>query len=369
MKKRSVFVGGIYPNARGGSEYQAHLLARSLAEYHDVFYIWRANKTPSVASPSIEPLRSYEVRRKRCLSLFLGRACICDYRQILGAMRRIRPDYIYQRGASAYTGICASYARRYGCKLIWHIASQQDVVPVWFSAIRTAAGDYIDKKCAEYGIRHADCIIGQANYQDNLLYKHYGRHCHAIIGNVHPLPQEPLDKGNCVSVVWVANIKPNKQPEYFVDLARRLSGIERVRFVMVGRPADGPYQRQLASRMQGLKKLEYVGEQPIDEVNRIIAKSHILVNTSKYEGFPNTFVQAWLRRVPVVSMNIDPDGVLGIHKLGFHSGTFDDLVRDTKRLVEDADLRRRMGMAAEVYAIANHSIDANIRKVLAFFQA
>ncbi len=45
------------------------------------------------------------------------------------------------------------------------------------------------------------------------------------------------------------------------------------------------------------------------EVNAELANAHVLVNTSLYEGFPNTFIQAWMRRTVVVSLNVNPDGI------------------------------------------------------------
>jgi glycosyltransferase involved in cell wall biosynthesis len=138
---------------------------------------------------------------------------------------------------------------------------------------------------------------------------------------------------------------------------------------MMGRLASRKHQRRLAPRLEGAKNLRYLGEMPIDEVNRILAESHILVNTSDYEGFPNTFVQAWFREVPVVSLHVDPDDILKREGLGFHSGDFETLVRDTRRLIEDTDLRTHMGRRARAYAVENHSLMRNLDKVARFLEA
>ena len=56
-------------------------------------------------------------------------------------------------------------------------------------------------------------------------------------------------------------------------------------------------------------------------MNRLLARSHIFVNTSTHEGFPNTFIQSWLREVVVVSLQVDPDQVLERQQVGIAAGS------------------------------------------------
>jgi glycosyltransferase involved in cell wall biosynthesis len=115
--------------------------------------------------------------------------------------------------------------------------------------------------------------------------------------------------------------------------------------------------------------LTYIGGVSQNEVNRRLGEGHILVCTSQYEGFSNTFVQAWMRKVPVVSLNADPDNIIVREGIGFKSLTFEKLTRDVKLLIENRELREKMGKKALQYAHKNHGIEKMVNSFLSLIES
>ncbi len=362
-RKRLLVMAQYFPLTSGGAEYQAYCLAQYFRSRLDVHYLCMADGALASGDPDI---RISTIRSRVRWRRVLGPCRVLDYFPMMNLLRQIDPDFIYTQGISAYLGIAARYARVSGCTLICHIASEHDLRRPAYHSLRTAPFECVDRYVSEYGLRHARYVFGQAQYEERLLLCNYGRKCDLIVGNWHPEPAPPPAKGLPIRVVWVANIKPLKKPEVFADLAERLGDLPDVEFLMVGRPGSARYQQRLAARLQGIRNLCYLGERPIEEINRILSVSHLLVNTSDFEGFPNTFIQAWLHEVPVVSLRVDPDDILKKEGLGFHSGDFDRLVRDTRHLIGDAELRTRMGKRARAYALEKHSLTRNLNQVAEF---
>jgi glycosyltransferase involved in cell wall biosynthesis len=363
-RKRLLLISQYFPLHTGGAEQQIYCLAKYLQPRMDVHYLTISDRPIESRDVGISIAT---IPGRKLLRRVLGLCYVLDYARVWRTIQRIGPDIIYIQDANAYLGIAARYAKSFPCVLIWHIASARDVQRFAIRSPRTVLFDYIDKKMIEYGVRHADHIFGQAQYEDDLLRKNYGRSCDLIVGNWHPEPTQPRAKGQRPKVVWVSNLKPLKKPETFVDLAEKLRSVTEAQFIMIGRPAPPRYQRRVEARIRKVKGLTYLGERSNEEINRILAESHVFVNTSDYEGFPNTFIQAWLHEVPVVSLHVDPDDILAKQGLGFHSGSFDKLVHDTRSLIENPDLRTRIGVHASAYAREHHSLTRNLRRVADFF--
>jgi glycosyltransferase involved in cell wall biosynthesis len=348
----------------GGAEQQAGTLADALARTNKYNIIYLCDRADENYKP-----KGYEIRligKDRVP----GKWSPFSTAQILfSELKKIHPAIIYQNVGGIQTGVAAFYAKKHGARFIWHIASDDDVSLQWKNDIKRAILTVPERLFLNYGIRNSDVIAAQTRHQAKLLKHNFGIKCHNFIPIGHPLAEEKLDKPeDRVSIVWVANMKPLKRPEVFIRLAEQFSSRTDVYFTMIGRPGWGSWYKKLSSDIKKLANLEYAGKLTQDEVNRYICNSHILVNTSRYEGFSNTFVQAWMRKVAVVSLSVDPDSILVKENIGFRSGTFSALCTDVNSLITNKQLRENMGDKAFNYARKHHSVDSMVSKAMTLFK-
>lgn len=344
---------------RGGAEFQTEQIARALAAYPEVEVFFLAKR--------IQPLQSsehYDLVDVGCRwPIPAARGTMLDASNLWLALARLQPDVIYQRVACTYTAVAAAYARRRACRLVWHIAHDFDVTPGRFAGDATGPRVALEKRLAERAIRQATAIIAQTRSQAALLSRHYARPDAIVIPNGHPVPTEQSEWSDRKRVLWVANLKRWKRPELFVQLAQRFKDDRRLDFVMVGKPSpDRDWHQRIADAVAETPNLTYTGECPAEEVNRFLARAFLFVNTSEAEGFPNTFIQAWMRGVPVLSMNCDPDGTLSNGETGFLAPTLDALAERAASFAGDRAQWEAFKAAAREHAVARYS-PANFSRV------
>lgn len=352
-KKLCVIIPTHWSARMGGSKYQAKCLIDILVpmSQFDIYYLTRRQDL----SFRPEEFKIIRISGAKGISRY---GFFFDYFRLIRLLREINPDVIYQRVGCAYTGIAAHYTQQNNCKMIWHIASDNDVLPFQEQSYLRSIFRRIDKKILEYGIMHCHRIVAQTNQQAEYLKTHYGRTPTAIIRNFHPLPLESMKKTKPVKIIWIANFKRLKQPECFIKLAKDLINIgEKVECIMIGSPAHWApnWQSSLENQINEIENLSYLGPCSIEEVNSILARAHIFVSTSLYEGFANTFIQAWMRKVPVVSLHCNPDGVFDRHTVGFYSGTYRGMLESVVWLAKNHTLRNEIGEKAQAYAFEKHS--------------
>jgi glycosyltransferase involved in cell wall biosynthesis len=336
----------------GGAEYQISLLIDALAagDRYDIHYLARfVDKR--------ERSRNYRVSKVGSDGPIPRLGYLIDGPSLYRTLREIDPSLIYQRVAGGYTGICAYYSRRRSIPMLWHVAHDTDVMPQHLDRSRNFVRLRLEKSAVEYGLRRATRIVVQTRHQAELLKENYGRTADAVIHNFHPPATELIDKSGPLTVVWIANLKPWKRPEVFVRLARSFIGRADTRFIMVGAPAAASdWYSSLTRSIDDTANLQYVKQKTLDEVNQLLAQAHIFVNTSTHEGFPNTFVQSWLRGAVVVSLDVDPDQVLQTHRVGIAAHSESELTAAVRALIEDPELRSAYASRGREHAIAQHSL-------------
>lgn len=146
-----------------------------------------------------------------------------------------------------------------------------------------------------------------------------------------------VEKAAHPTVCFVGRLDRRKRPEIFFDLAERFPDVH---FIAVGASNDAHRDRYLRERYGSLPNLEmrgFVDQFRTDELERILKRSWILVNTSAREGLPNSMLEAAAHRCAILSA-VDPDGFAS--KFGWHVRN-DDFESGLRYLLEDDRWRER----------------------------
>ena len=266
------------------------------------------------------------------------------------ALKRADASIYYQSCASVATGFVAWFCGKYHRKMVFRVAHDTDLMPG-----RQLIHYWRDKKIYEYGLRHADLIINQSRRQQDLLRENYnlkGPELNMVV----QLPEPDQIHQRDIDVLWVNNLRPFKRPDLFLDLAAKLSGL---RMVMIGGPCHGHEDlfEEIRQRAERISNLDFKGYVPYQEVNAYYARSRIFVNTSDSEGFPNSFLQSWVRGTPVFSF-FDPDGIIVRERMGGSPDGIEQMALEIQQLIPDHARLGELSAHVTQYALDHYSPNA-----------
>ena len=94
---------------------------------------------------------------------------------------------------------------------------------------------------------------------------------------------------------------------------------------MIGGPSDKKIFNHCKERAKSIPNLEFLGKKSYSETNVFFSQVKLVLCTSIYEGFPNTFLQAWANNVPVIT-TFDPSNIVQKHRLGAVCKSIDEFV-------------------------------------------
>lgn len=270
------------------------------------------------------------------------------------ALGKADADVYFQSCAGLNTGVVAHYARLHGRKMVFRVAHDTDCIPD-----EVLVKNSRDRWLYEYGLNRTHLVSVQSDVQANALKENYNLPS-AIVNMVVQPPDESPDTPKDIDVLWVNNLRAFKRPELVYETAKKMPD---VRFVMIGSPMKGfdALYEDIQQAAAELPNLEYLGPVPYAKVNSYFARAKLFLNTSDSEGFPNSYLQAWIRGVPVISY-FDPDGLIQSKRIGATVASQDDFCEPIARLLDDEDERNEIGARGRQFAVSRYSPAAIVKE-------
>ncbi len=161
-------------------------------------------------------------------------------------------------------------------------------------------------------------------------------------------------------VAFVGRLAPPKDVE---TLLQSLKKVRSCKAIIVG---DGPLRSSIKRSIYSLglsNRVFLLGER--NDVPSILASSDVFVLPSNWEGLPYTVIEAMMAGLPVVATSVGgvpelvEDGVTGF--LVPRSDP-EALAEALQRLIDDPELRERMGKAGRQKAMCEFTLDRMLRE-------
>jgi glycosyltransferase involved in cell wall biosynthesis len=241
------------------------------------------------------------------------------------ALKRADADLYYTSCAGMQVGLVALFCRHFRKGFVFRIASDTDC-----DGSRLLVPFARDRWLYAYGLRRADAILVQSVSQAEALARNYGL-ASSVAGMMVEKPQPAAVRD--IDVLWVSNIRREKRPDRILELAGRLPEV-KIHMVGGSLPDEEALFREVEDAAKTRSNISFHGRLPYWDANELYARSKVLVNTSDVEGFPNSYLQAWIRGVPVVTL-IDPDRVIEREGLGVAAGSPEQIPDATRNLLTD----------------------------------
>jgi glycosyltransferase involved in cell wall biosynthesis len=252
---------------------------------------------------------------------------------LVASLRRANADIYYHNCAESHTGVIAAWCALTRRTFVYSSASEADcrwARPAWQPPHAWLL--------YRFGRRAANLVITQTQRQVEMLDRECG-----IRGVVVPMPgalnrlapatvadwRQRRSRGGVV--LWVGRIDPRKRLEHLFAIARQMPDTT---FRVVA-PFSGfdDYDGAIEAEGRGLANIDWMGR--VDDRERmsvLYRDADCLCCTSLFEGFPNTFLEAWSHGLPVVS-SFDPDDLIAARRLGMRADTVPEFVAALETLM------------------------------------
>lgn len=272
----------------------------------------------------------------------------------------INADIYVVPGNTFFSAEAASYCSTRGKKYVFLSGSDMDYYPEFKTKPRGRDIYGTPHYLKLYSIQQANAHVVQSERQAEMLKDSYQRSC-IVIKNPIDIHKKFGRNPNPQSILWVGKSDERvKRPSLAFELARRMPEFQ---FVIIMNTVGIKSYMESVRRAQELPNITLMEHVPFEEIEGYFANARVHLNTSSFEGFPNTYLQAAKYGVPTVAMTVDPDGVLSRHSCGLVSGNdLDTCEENISRLMRDDKVYAELSRNSLKYVRRFHDKDMVIQK-------
>jgi glycosyltransferase involved in cell wall biosynthesis len=310
---------GIYDsligNPPGGAELQVALIAKALSENgHKVTVIDNGKRGKNLEVGGI--MVKFTSKTNLKVVRFFFEKIPNSIRYLFAA----KADFYYIRGFSMVYTLVLLSTWKLRSKLILGMASDMDVLSFIerfkyvfqnkISLFNWIKNDLSSSIAGELLLRKSNYILTQhLNQQVALQSRTLDSSIfpNIILPEIEVIIQEVPDY-----FIYVGSLNERKG---LSDLLHFISKLDDIKIKIFG-SIQGKKAVNDSVLLNNYKNITYSGQKQRKVIIHEIANSRGLLNFSKMEGFPNTFLEAWQLGVPVFSLWVDPGGVIQKHNLG-----------------------------------------------------
>lgn len=277
-------------------------------------------------------------------------------------MLSIRPQIVIYRGANRHLLPLALFTKMLRIKLVFFSASD-----VNFEPGKELVGSEFNRKLYHHSIHYIRYFVTQNQHQHDTLLHHYGKESLTMFniwGHTPAKGQEELPQGD---VVWVANFRKLKRAEWVIGAARKLT---QYHFVLAGGSRGGSdlaYFEEMRHHADGLSNVTFLGGRSFFYTNELVSHSKVLLCTSTFEGFPNTFLQAWSNSLPVIS-TVDPSGIIAANGLGEIVASEEELVVALRHVLDNKGYYKKLCASVADFFPKNHAAQSCYERLIKYLQ-
>lgn len=348
--------GALTGNTDGGGELQIALLAKTLVKAgHDIVVI-----DPQAADNFItdEGIQVIKIAGWNSGIPFI-RTFTHRIPRLYTTLKKQKANIYYCRIRDFRHIIAYWAARKVGAKFVLGLASDLDVSDIktrwkyyYSSNLKNLIG-FFDGLFSEivypYLLRRSDSVFVQHSGQLETLKRK----------NINSIVLANLFDSSKISVIsnpekkdfiYVGWLDERKGFTEFFELVKRAP---QHSFKVVG-PPRGKVGHIYYEKLKLEPNVTLLGRLSHSETIFHIANSKALICTSPMEGFPNIFIEAWACATPVISLYVDPGGILKEEKLG------EITHGDMNKLIEALDNEHTSNAyveKAKIYLENNHTIN------------